>query len=250
MSKSEKRNEISKPHFPPPGLLISFDGLDSTGKATQTKRLVDRLRYHGYAVQEFSTPDYATESGQDLKRRLQNKDGTWDKTPWQGKLRLFAANRAEHRPEVVSALATGTMVVYDRYVPSSLAFIATEGLPAQKTDLFSPDIWRAVEREEYDINKMPHEDVSIFLDVPPNIGSALLDSRKDTTQDADEYTDHLHVQERLYNEYDLMMKQQPERFVRIACVEGTQLLGIDDIAELVWESLITKFPLLKERPVD
>lgn len=250
MPKNQKLSNHSKPHLPSAGLLISFDGLDSTGKATQTKRFVDRLRYHGHTVQEFRTPDYATKSGQDLKRLLQNKDGTWTTTPWQEKLRLFAANRAEHRQEVVSALATGTMVVYDRYVPSSMAFIAAEALPAQKTDLFNQDIWRAVEREEYDINKMPHEDVSIFLDVPPHIGSALLDSRKRATQDADEYTDHLHVQERLYNEYDLMMKQQPERFVRIACVEGTQLLGIDDVAELVWESLITKFPLLKERPVD
>lgn len=232
------------------GLLISFDGLDSTGKATQAGRLVDRLRYHGYAVQEFRTPDYTTSSGQELKRRLQNTDGTWSNTPWADTLRLFAANRAEHRDEVTSALATGVMVIYDRYVPSSLAFMAVEALPAQEADLFSQDIWRAVEREEYDLHKMPREDVSIFLDVPPEVSEGLLNGRKHATGDADEYTDHLHVQQRLYNEYDLLLREQPERFLRIPCVAGVQLLGIDDIAELVWESLITKFPLLEERPVE
>ncbi len=247
MKHTSPRN--SKPDISSQGLLISFDGLDSTGKATQTKRLVDRLRYHGFTVLELRTPDYATESGQDLKRRLQNQDGSWAALPWQEKLRLFAANRAEHREEVIAALAEGTMVVYDRYVPSSMAFIAAEVLPAQKAEVSSQDVWEAVEQEEYQVNHMPHEDISIFLDVPPAIGSALLDSRKHARQDADEYTDHLHVQERLYNEYDLMMNAEPERYMRVTCVEGSQLLGIEDVTELVWQSLITKFPLLKERPV-
>ena len=108
------------------GFLISFDGLDSSGKNTQTQALIARLRKAGRRVATFTTPDYTTPSGQELRARLQGKVGDWATTPWQEKMRLFAKNRAEHRQEVVDALSVGAIVLYDRYVPSSLAFIAVE----------------------------------------------------------------------------------------------------------------------------
>lgn len=231
----------------PKGLLISFDGLDSTGKATQTKKCVERLRAHGLRVLEMATPDYTTPLGQELKMRLQNKIGNWQQTPWQEKLRYFAHNRAEHREEVIAALQHGDIVVYDRYIPSSLAFITVEALPAQEADLFRKDVHRAIEREEYEIHKMPKEDVSIFLDVPPDIANKLLDYRKKHNQDEDEYTDHLHVQERLYNEYDIMCHEQPSRFCRIHCRDNGNMLSIDEISELVWQSLIRRFPSSLEK---
>jgi dTMP kinase len=230
------------------GLLIAFDGLDSTGKATQTRKLVDRLRYQGHTVRQFTTPDYTTASGQELKLRLQNKLGNWQETPWQDKLRYFARNRAEHREEVVAALAEKEIVVYDRYIPSSLAFITTEALSPQEIDLFRLDTYRAIEREEYEIQKMPKEDVSIFLDVPPLIADNLLDKRKTAGGHEDEYTDHMHVQERLYNEYDFMCRTQPKRFSRIKCLNDGQLLGVDDVSELIWQDLLIRFPELEKNP--
>lgn len=231
----------------PKGLLISFDGLDSTGKATQTKKFLERLRAQGTKVLELSTPDYTTPLGQELKLRLQGKLGNWKNTPWQEKLRYFAHNRAEHKEEVIAALERGDIVVYDRYVPSSLAFITVEALPPQEADLFRKEIHQAIEREEYEIHKMPKEDVSVFLDVPPDIANKLLDYRKKHNQDEDEYTDHLHIQERLYNEYDVMCDEQPNRFCRIHCRDDGHILGIDEISELVWQSLIRRFPGLEKK---
>lgn len=229
------------------GLLISFDGLDSTGKATQTTRLVDRLRHQGFTVCALQSPDYTTPSGQELKQRLQDKSGTWNTTPWAEKMKLFAANRAEHRSEVLSALEQGEMVVYDRYVPSSMAFMAVEAFLPQQEELFQAEVWRAVEREEYEIQKMPHEDISIFLNVPPKVSAPLLEKRKKVTADKNEYTDHMHVQERLYNEYMSLIDSDPKRFLSIQCVTGNELLGVDDVAELVWVGLTTRFPQLKEK---
>lgn len=230
------------------GLLISFDGLDSTGKATQTKKTVERLRYYGLTVTEFTTPDYTTPLGQELKLRLQNKVGNWQATPWQEKLRYFAHNRAEHKAEVISALNHGDVVIYDRYIPSSLAFITVEALPPQETEMFRTDVYRAIEREEYEIHKMPHEDVSIFLDVPPDLALGLLSRRKTANQEEDEYTDYLHIQERLYNEYDYMCTNNPERFARIKCTQDGHLLGVEDVTELIWTDLITRFPQLEKNP--
>lgn len=223
------------------GLLIAFDGLDSSGKATQVRELVLRLEQAGHRVRHWQTPDYTTPSGQELQQRLQGKLGDWAHTPWEQKMRFFAANRAEHTEEVRAALAAGEIVVYDRYVASSLAFITIEALSAQEAGLYREKIHEAVRREEYTKHGMPQENVSVFLDVLPEVAMALLANRKKANHHDNEYTDHLVIQERLYKEYDWLSRQRPEHFLRIKCVEGTELLSIPYIAELVWEGLTHRF---------
>lgn len=223
------------------GLLIAFDGLDSSGKATQVRELVRRLSNHGHRVHQFQTPDYDTPSGRELQLRLQGKMGDWQSTRWEEKMKYFADNRTEHKAEVMAALHAGDIVVYDRYVVSSLAFITIEALVPQETDLYRAKVHATVKREEYVKNGMPKEHVSVFLDVPPAIALNLLEERKMTQQQADEYTDHLVVQQRLYNEYDYMATQDPRHFLRVRCVEGPQLLSIADVAEYVWAGLHERF---------
>ncbi len=230
----------------PPGLLIAFDGIDSSGKATQTKLLADRLRFIGHTVVELATPDYTTTTGQRLKKLLQNKDGSWHRTPWEVRMRLFADNRTEHKAEMLATLKTGGVVVYDRYVPSSLAFFTVEATTPQTVNADRPKIHRAIEHLEYLQNKMPRASVSIFLDVPPLISANLLAHRKKNAGDDAEYTDHLHVQERLYNEYDLLCTEKPEHFIRIKCVEGDELLDTASTSEVIWEALLLKLPQLKK----
>jgi len=226
-----------------PGLLISFDGTDSSGKATQARLLAGRLQARSHRVHQFATPDYQTKSGQVLAERLQNKAGNWSQTPWPEKLKLFSTNRAEHKTEVISALARGDLIVYDRYVPSSLGFITIEALH-ENSLLKRADIHDAIRKVEYEENDMPPEDVSIFLDVPPQISATLLERRKEKLSDTDEYTDHIQVQERLYNEYNLLCHDNPTHYLRIKCVVGDRLLDAADIAELVWTGLLAKFPQL------
>lgn len=228
----------------PQGILISFDGLDSSGKHTQVRHLITRLRGLGHVVQHLESPDYTTPTGRKLKEYLQNKDGAWHTVPWEEKMKLFASNRAEKREDIVSALKRGEIVVYDRYVPSSLAFITVEALSPQEVDLFRDKIQAAVESHEYKYLRMPRPDISIFLDVPPLVATTLLHGRKHVTQDDDEYTDELSLQERLYNEYDIFCQKDPRQYLRVRCVEGDELLGIEDVAEAIWVSLREKFPRL------
>jgi dTMP kinase len=229
------------------GLLLAFDGVDSSGKETQAGLLSERLRYQGFTVRYFETPDYSTASGQELKERLQNKRGNWHETPWEEKMRLFSRNRLEHKAEVEQALKQGEIVVYDRYVASSLTFITIEALGAEKVDLFRDEIQEVVAKHEYQENGMPREHAAIFLDVPPLVSAALLEHRKRRQQDEAEYTDHIAVQQRLYNEYDVLWEKERARYIRIKCVVGEELLSVQDISELVWEALRIKFPFLEKK---
>lgn len=92
---------------------------------------------------------------------------------------------------------------------------------------------------------MPQEDVSIFLDVPPSISAELLEHRKEKLKHGDEHTDHIALQERLYSEYDFLIKEYPKRFLQIPCLAGSELISIEATAELVWEGLLERLPALK-----
>lgn len=223
-----------------PGLLISFDGLDSSGKATQSRLLYEHLISQGALARYFTSPDYATASGRELKLRLQSKMGDWDATPWQEKMKYFADNRAEHKGEVMEVLSRGGIAIYDRYVPSSMAFIveeaAKEGMHARV------DVQAAVAALEYETNAMPHEDVSLFFDIPPIVAMNLLEGRKHNRGDEAEYTDYIHVQEALHAEYLRMVQDKPGHIMHVQCMNGDMLRSIAEVSQIVRTQLAQRFP--------
>ena len=222
------------------GLLISFDGTDSSGKETQAGLLARRLSSRGLKVHQFQTPDYSTATGEQLKSLFQ---GSPSAISWTDKMKLFAANRAEHRNEVIAALEHGDIIIYDRYIPSSLAFITVEA-HSEDSSLSRRAVQGAVANAEYTENNMPLEDVSIFLDVPVNIATKMLEKRKEKLADEDEYTDHVEVQKRLYHEYELLCQARPDHFLRINCLDGNQLRSVKDISEAIWQEVTHRFPEL------
>jgi dTMP kinase len=131
------------------GRLIAFEGLDQSGKQTQSGALAGLLRGRGYAVETVSFPDYATPIGSEIARALA---GEREYTPDVMQL-LYVANRFEWKPRIAAWLAAGTMVLSDRYVASSIAYGETQGLdPAWLTRVQAP---------------LPQPDLTILLDIAP-----------------------------------------------------------------------------------
>ena len=99
-------------------MFVSFEGVDGSGKTTQSRLLEEHLAGLGREVVATREPG-GTELGEELRRLV--LDGP-DMTPW-AEAALFAASRAEHAAEVIRpALARGADVVCDRFVDSSLAY--------------------------------------------------------------------------------------------------------------------------------
>jgi dTMP kinase len=104
------------------GHFVVLEGGDASGKSTQARLLVDRLRAIGRDVIPTFEPG-ATEAGAAIRTVL--LDGAAAIDPVTEAL-LLAADRAQEVAEVVRpALARGADVVSDRYVPSSLAYQGT-----------------------------------------------------------------------------------------------------------------------------
>lgn len=103
---------------PRPGLLITFEGGDGTGKTTQIKALAELLAEAGIRHRATREPG-GTALGQEIRRLLLHGG---EVSP-RAEALLYAADRAHHvdtlvRPE----LERGAVVVCDRYLDSSVAY--------------------------------------------------------------------------------------------------------------------------------
>lgn len=99
-------------------MFVSFEGIDGSGKSTQTALLAASLRAGGREVVQTREPG-GTALGERVREVLL-ADG--DMAPW-AEAALFAAARAQLVAELVRpALERGAAVVCDRYLDSSLAY--------------------------------------------------------------------------------------------------------------------------------
>jgi dTMP kinase len=99
-------------------VLVSFEGVDGSGKSTQAELLREWLQQGGREVVSTREPG-GTPLGERVRELLLDGD---DMAPWT-EAALFAAARAELVERVIEpALAEGSDVVCDRYVDSSLAY--------------------------------------------------------------------------------------------------------------------------------
>lgn len=107
----------SRPHR---GRFITFEGLDGCGKSTQLERLAGVLRKQGLDVVTTREPG-GTETGEKIRGVLLHT-GTSNLSPL-AELALMFASRAQHISEVIQpALASGCVVLCDRFTDSSEAY--------------------------------------------------------------------------------------------------------------------------------
>lgn len=100
--------------------LISFEGGDGSGKTTQLRLLEKHLASHGKVCLSTREPGGTTLG--EMIRRLLLEAGT-DEISSPTELFLYLADRAEHVHEVIRpVLASGTLVLCDRFTDSTLAY--------------------------------------------------------------------------------------------------------------------------------
>ncbi|MCH7939436.1 MAG: dTMP kinase [Candidatus Marinimicrobia bacterium] len=102
------------------GRLITFEGIDGSGKSTQIARLQHSLESRGYEVLVVREPG-GTPISEQIRELLLHPDSA-DLHPRTEAL-LFSAARSQLVHEVIRpALAAGSIVICDRYADSSIAY--------------------------------------------------------------------------------------------------------------------------------
>ena len=145
------------------GALIVIDGADGSGKATQTKMLVDRLRADGAEVETMDFPQYTQNlCGKLLRECLDGKRGDFMKVDARVASVLYAADRFESSATIKGWLAEGKTVILDRYVSANMMHQGAKIDNPQELENFL--VW--LDELEHGVFGIARPDLIIYLDVP------------------------------------------------------------------------------------
>lgn len=221
------------------GRFIVIDGTDGTGKATQTRILIDRLKKQGADVVVFDFPQYGKKSAGLVEEYLNGKYGTADEVgPYRASI-FYAVDRFAASFEIKKALSEGKTVVSNRYASSNMGHQTGKIEEREKRDSFLS--W--VENLEFEIFRIPRPDQVILLHLPPEIGQKLVEQKRMREYIEGGKTKDIH-------EADLVhLKHASDAYLYCAekfgwavvnCAPEGRLLGIEDISGLVWEKVSGK----------
>jgi dTMP kinase len=101
-------------------LFISFEGTEGSGKSTQMRLLVERLRGLGLTVVENQEPG-TTVIGKQIRRLLLDPANA-EMTSMTELLLMFASRTQAAAEIIIPALERGDIVVSDRFTDSTLAY--------------------------------------------------------------------------------------------------------------------------------
>ena len=146
-----------------PGLFITLEGGDGSGKSTQAQLLTEWLQAQGRTVVRTREPG-GTEVGVEIREIVLHHRG--EVSP-RAEALLYAADRAQHIATLVRpALARGEIVIQDRYLDSSVAYQGA-GRVLGGTEVRDLSLW-AVE------GLLPH--LTLLLDLDETAARSRLDA--------------------------------------------------------------------------
>ncbi|MGA9884633.1 MAG: hypothetical protein WBQ34_13025 [Candidatus Acidiferrales bacterium] len=201
--------------MPARGKFIVIEGIDGSGKRTQLELLARAVAGRGLDFSQVSFPNYKGFFGKLVARFLNGEFGPLDSVDPHFSALLYAGDRLESKPLLESTLAAGQILVSDRYIASNLAHQGSRVPPTKRDEFLA---W--LRQLEYEIYRLPAEDLVIYLRVPVAQAHQLVASKnardytnkKHDIQEAD--FPHLEAASHVYDQ----LAQQPH-WVTIECFD-------------------------------
>ena len=206
------------------GLLITFEGGEGCGKSTQITALKARLEAMGKTVVQTREPG-GTPLGESVRNLLQYDDAGQGMSP-EAELLLFAASRAQHVRELIApAIAEGQIVLCDRFLDSTTVY---------------QGVARAIDSKKVDtINQFAigdtKPDLTILIDLPPEIGLARVQARNDGKLDRME-KEAIEFFQAVRQGYLDLAKSEPKRFL---VLDGSQ--SVEELETQIWQRIEATF---------
>jgi dTMP kinase len=210
---------------PMPGILISFEGSEGSGKTTQIASLAKRLEQLGRDVVVTREPG-GTQIGEEIRHLLIHSAANDEMCP-ETELLLFAASRAQLvRELILPALEAGKVVICDRFLDSTTVYQGVARSisldPVNHINQFAVG------------NVMPA--ITIVLDVPPEVSMSRIKRRASDLPDRME-RENISFYRLVREGYLLLAKSIPERF---RVFDGTK--EEETLAGEIWNAIEQALP--------
>lgn len=188
------------------GLFIVLEGIDGTGKSTQTRLLADWFRERGREVVASREPTDGPWGSQ-----LRASAATGRLSP-EEELDLFLRDRREHVEKLIApSLGAGKVVILDRYYFSTMAYQGARG--------FDPT---EIRRRNEDFAPVP--DLLFILDLDVDAALGRIGARGDTANEFEK-------RDSLEKCREIFLSLADEPFVHLIPTDG----GIDDVQRRIRE---------------
>lgn len=213
------------------GKFILFEGIDSSGKKTQTSLLAEKLKSQGKKVEIIHFPTYQkTPLGIFVAKYLKGDFGSKEEvTPEIGSL-FYSLDRYQLQNKLKEKLDLGINIVADRYTASNI-FQASKLDGAKRFELWE---WiKDVDR------RLPQPDVTIILDVPTKISNKLFSNREKKNElidgEKDIHEADVAYQEKVRRTYlDIAGK---EGWIVIKCCKDEKFISPQEIHNEIYRKL-------------
>lgn len=156
------------------GFFIDLEGLDGSGKTTQTELICKRLQQDGIDFTRIKLPDYDSDSSILVRKYLAGDFGknAGDVNAYAASV-LYAADRfASYTEKWGEDYRSGKLIFADRYTPANALYQMTK-LDKSEWDPFLHWLF------DFEYNKIgiPAPDKVIFLDMPVEVSQKLMTAR-------------------------------------------------------------------------
>ena len=155
------------------GKLIVIEGLDGSGKATQTALLSEMLSKEGVENRRISFPDYDDPSSALVKMYLGGElGGLSDVSPYSASLFYTVDRCASYLKHWKQDYLAGKVILSDRYATSNVAHQMSR-LPRTEWDAYLTWLFDL----EYHKVGIPEPDLVLYLDMDPEVSRRLISQR-------------------------------------------------------------------------
>ena len=209
------------------GMIIVFEGLDGSGKETQSKLLEKRLNSIGIKATRMEFPDYNNKYSLFVKEYLKGDFGKCV-DPYVVSM-FFALDRFGMYKKVMSKyLEEGYIIICDRYVYSNLIYQGSKIKNQESRNEF----FNWVLDFEYNKCGLEKEEITFFMDVPIDISLDILKQReeKDIHEEDEEFLRECYKNcKYIVSKYNL---------VNVDCSSNSKLRSIDEISDYLYDHVI------------
>ena len=216
------------------GKFIAIDGLDGSGKGTQSELLVKRLEAEGKRVRVLSFPVYENDSSTFVRMYLEGKlgDKPSDTNAYAASM-FFGADRyvsyvTDWKKDIDDP---ETVVVANRYTTANAVHQLSK-LPREEWESFLSWLW------DFEFGKLglPEPQIVLYLELPPSLSLSLVKSRSNTTgQKMDIHELDTAYMDKCYDAALYSCKRLGWK--QIKCYEGDVIRTREDIASEIYKEV-------------
>lgn len=214
-------------------LIVIESGTDSSGKATQTKRLAGRLTDDGVQMLKVEYPNYESESSTLVKMYLRGEFGqNAEDVNAYASSTFFAVDRyASYKKEWEEDYLSGKLVIADRYTTSNMVHQASKMDETSEKDEYLDWLYDL----EFQKMGLPKPDLVIFLNMDPKFSLELMKERANKIDGSQEKDIHEKDSQYLQKTYqNSLYIAEKYGWKMVECSRDGKLRSIEDINDEIY----------------